>query len=528
MVKGQIHLLWLVVFLLMGSNHVPKAQFKLNRQFRTRTVVVSADTKVYKFVTWENEPFKKTPFKDWKYENPAETLLSLQSYLDYVKKENLVFKEEENDTFSVEIMPYYYPTKAVSFAQYNRFINYVRDSIVKRELGGNHLKYSLKGDEIINWEVPIDYNTGDVRNGLVDLYYSAFYERFQNRYIIDKRVLTYQRIPRIRETARQKYLDSQRSTDEKRYSPYIYPDSALWFNDTIVGKDSALALALTEAHWDLNRRVGNMPMWQTQDMSQSYAQWMERQWFSGVGDQKIQLTVVPQLLDTQRIKISIGQEQLQHFLITQKMYGEFVTYCRDSFIRFFFGGSFIIMDNAGMNRQNIKTPLRLTEAQCDMLKKSRGDAAHGFLHPDRINYYYETHDFRALWEIRNSGTFSSETDGAYPYGKTPVVRFIEKAVPDNDIWKPYLEIDRLKKRSQKISGTEQPVTDLSYKQAKAFWHWRRNIYLKDKDKHLADFLIPTYQEWISIQSGNKIVPKDVGIKYPLPSYSYRVYVKGIK
>lgn len=62
------------------------------------------------------------------------------------------------------ISEFYISQTEVTNAQYKEFVNWVRDSIAAKKLGGKYVKVSVANDSVVNWKNAsgINYADGDV------------------------------------------------------------------------------------------------------------------------------------------------------------------------------------------------------------------------------------------------------------------------------------------------------------------------------------------------------------------------------
>ena len=91
---------------------------------------------------------------------------------------------------SISIQGFYMDDTEISNNEYRQFVEWVRDSIAHRMLGGEHLLDEGEPNERINWDMPIDYESPDNEEALAELYF-AENERFWGRKEINPGKLNY-------------------------------------------------------------------------------------------------------------------------------------------------------------------------------------------------------------------------------------------------------------------------------------------------------------------------------------------------
>ncbi|MGB0428852.1 MAG: hypothetical protein ACPGLV_00150 [Bacteroidia bacterium] len=495
---------------------MPKAKIKPNLGFKMVTTTFSRDGMVYQFKTWPEPPFKKPPFKNWEYVNPSEGLIRGDQLLanmntDFVKKTRL-----GNDTLLVEYRPYYEPKKPISYKDYNQFVNYVKDSIVRISMG-KHLGMIItnynNGKTRINWETPINYDQDDVKSVIYDLYYSADMRVYKNPYVMDKSHFKY--VPDLSINAN--------SEQTKRGFKHIYPDTAKWVSQERLAKDSVASIVMAKADWYLNMNTSDEAIWLDSAQAFCYVDWVNKEWLKEFS--KYCPNMACEIVDfgKEQKQLTFSAEDLSHFRITESAYREFVLYCRDSILKRYMGGIHEHYKNDGTIQINWKEPILFNEetrAICAKLLKPNSS----YLNQKHIRYRFQLPDYKHFWEKRNSQLLNECVFNKFgPFYPVDQSRYNEPIVPIDSVWFELLQMEQVDKHKM-FRKSDELVKSLSYQQAKAYWHWRLNHQIKDKKKQMSDYMFPNYQEWKQIQSGAGVKEKSYNIPKPGSSFSYRVYV----
>ena len=537
--KAKMMGIMVLVTLLLGSNHVPNSRFRINPRFRQKPLVFTTDTVVYKFVTWENAPFKKPPYKHWEYVNPADSLQSLESFLAFIKAWQIDL-DRINDTLTAQIRPYYEPIRPISYADYNRFVAYTRDSIVRQVLGCYWPGICIKnkyGTTRLNWETPVDFMGHDIRNAIADLYYTSDDRIHTPPYNIDKRHLTYRyefidlvypvKHPYLRRPDKVGEDHGRRLPFIPRNYEFIYPDTALWATPEYLQKDSTWFMAVMKADWHLNRISSNMSMWLDSTRASCYTDWVRREWMKHKGNRLSHLSFEYINLGKLWLYQQLGPEELTHYTITAKMYQEFVLYCRDSIIKNEIGGVHFLTNNSGHMRLNWDEPLVFNQETRDMLVGGLfRPQSFCCLNEQRITYYYREPDHQSFWKERDAYVHYERTFRKYgPFLRVNQSRLAEPIVPSGRKWMGLMDLENVEEHDI-FAKSDSIVSELSYKQARAYWHWRLHEKMKYEKKELSDYMIPTYAEWKEIQRGTSVSGKQIEMPYPLPAFTYRVYAGG--
>jgi hypothetical protein len=500
----------------LSADYVPKHKFKLNKNFTFTTSTISKDGKVYQFKTWQNTPFKKPPFNNWEYVNPGEGLINGSELFanmdsDFAKKTCI-----SEDSFLVEYRPFYKPKTAITYKHYNEFVNYVKDSIVRLCIGEwpeMIITYQNTGQKRMNWETPINYGQTDVKSAISDLYYSADVRVYKNPYVIDKSHLIYK--PDI--------LENAPSELTKRDFKHIYPDTAKWASQERWAKDSVASIVMAKADWYLNMNKSDDAMWLDSAQVYCYLDWVKKEWLKGAKQHYKNIDIEMICLGQEQKRVVFAAEELAHFRITESAYLDFVFYCRDSILKQYMGGKHLHYKNDGNTRINGKEPILFNEetrATCANLLQPNSS----YLNEKYVAYRLQLPDYILYWDKRNSSLLNERVFNKFgPFYPVDQSRFNEPIVPIDSAWFDLLELVRDEKH-KRFRRSDKLVKALSYRQARAYWHWRLNFRIKDKNKQMSDYMFPNYREWREIQNGGEVKEMSFSIPKPGSSFSYRVYV----
>ena len=132
----------------------------------------------------------------------------------------------------ISIVGFYMDETEITNNEYRQFVEWVRDSIAHKMLGGDHVKEGEAGGEAINWDMPIDWTgvSGDAEQ-LESLYYTEA-DRINGKKELDPRKLIYEYTwYRWKDAAARGNENVPRSQfmDKKQIS--IYPDELVWIRD---------------------------------------------------------------------------------------------------------------------------------------------------------------------------------------------------------------------------------------------------------------------------------------------------------
>lgn len=132
----------------------------------------------------------------------------------------------------VSVKGFYMDDTEITNNEYRQFVFWVRDSIVKEMLGGEHL---IEGERAtrLNWDEPIDYSNTEVKDMASDLYLDEE-DRISNYQGFDSRKFIYHyKWVDLQEAAKRKYLENpvERSKFVKEEDVAIYPDTLCFIRD---------------------------------------------------------------------------------------------------------------------------------------------------------------------------------------------------------------------------------------------------------------------------------------------------------
>ena len=71
----------------------------------------------------------------------------------------------------ISISAFYMDETEITNNEYRQFTEYVRDSIVKKTLGGEHIMQDADGKEFLNWKTRINIKDPAVMEAISELYY---------------------------------------------------------------------------------------------------------------------------------------------------------------------------------------------------------------------------------------------------------------------------------------------------------------------------------------------------------------------
>lgn len=136
----------------------------------------------------------------------------------------------------VSVHAFFMDDTEITNNEYRQFVYWVRDSIVKKTLGDDHLIVDDDMNERINWNVRIDYSDPDTRMMLEPLYYQGNdrLEGLESPFSFDVMKLVYNhKYVDLEEAARGKYLHERapRSDFIIENNVRVYPDTLVWIRD---------------------------------------------------------------------------------------------------------------------------------------------------------------------------------------------------------------------------------------------------------------------------------------------------------
>lgn len=130
----------------------------------------------------------------------------------------------------ISIQGFYMDDTEITNNEYRQFVNWVKDSIAHKLIGGEHLKVDdYTGEESIDWTVPIDWASPETKDILEELYFPEN-ERFWGKRTVnpDKLVYHYEWI-NFKKAAKNRNIP--RSSLIVKEEAKIYPDTLCWIRD---------------------------------------------------------------------------------------------------------------------------------------------------------------------------------------------------------------------------------------------------------------------------------------------------------
>jgi formylglycine-generating enzyme len=135
---------------------------------------------------------------------------------------------------TVSVHAFYMDNTEITNNEYRQYVEWVRDSLAHRLIGGDHLIDEGEYGERINWRKKIDYEDEENLETLSELYLPEA-ERFYRRREIDPRKLNFEYFWIDLHEAAQRSNREQGKTDRsvfiKRDVINVYPDTLAWIHD---------------------------------------------------------------------------------------------------------------------------------------------------------------------------------------------------------------------------------------------------------------------------------------------------------
>lgn len=131
------------------------------------------------------------------------------------------------------ISEFYISQTEVTNAQYKEFVNWVRDSIAAKKLGGKYVKVSVANDSVVNWKNAsgINYADGDVINKLGDLFLDPSKTIGQKRVLDPSKLIYLMEGFNYTEAAKKENAGRNPNDFIYKYNVPVYPDTLTWMRD---------------------------------------------------------------------------------------------------------------------------------------------------------------------------------------------------------------------------------------------------------------------------------------------------------
>ncbi len=132
---------------------------------------------------------------------------------------------------SISVQGFFMDNTEITNNEYRQFVNWVRDSIARKLMGGEYILAEGEEGERINWEKELDWNSDEAKEQLEELFYPAT-ERFWGQKQIDPGKLNYDFVwVDLKEAAKRENRGKPRNTFLKNEIINIYPDTLCWIHD---------------------------------------------------------------------------------------------------------------------------------------------------------------------------------------------------------------------------------------------------------------------------------------------------------
>lgn len=168
----------------------------------------------------------------WKHPQPYGTVYVPTGTFHMGQSDQDIIQSRTAQPKQVSIKAFFMDDTEITNNEYRQFVHWVRDSIAKEMIGGEHIKESEEGTSL-NWEVEIDYGSQEVQDMIGDLYYQGENQVGESKEInTEKLVYDYEWYD-LREAAKQKYVNDpvKRSEFIRDEEAEIYPDTLAFIRD---------------------------------------------------------------------------------------------------------------------------------------------------------------------------------------------------------------------------------------------------------------------------------------------------------
>lgn len=132
----------------------------------------------------------------------------------------------------ISIVGFFMDETEITNNEYRQFVEWVRDSIAHKMIGGEHLTDAENGNQYINWDYPIDWSAdGEDAQYVEELFY-AEKDRLFGRRELDPSKLTYEYLwVKWKEMAKVENKNKPRTSFIDRKTVHIWPDEQAWIRD---------------------------------------------------------------------------------------------------------------------------------------------------------------------------------------------------------------------------------------------------------------------------------------------------------
>jgi hypothetical protein len=395
------------------------------------------------------------------------------------------------------LLPFYIKTGYVTNEEYREFENYVRDSIARRKLGEMWSDFLIVETSagipidppLLNWEPKIKWDDWHVHEMLEQMYLPE-HERFYRKDEIDTRNLN--------------YIFGKDTTN-------IAPDTISWVRHDNYFQGNNIKDAVSSFyHW--HPYFNDYPAEGLNSKQiKAFLSWRTKFHQKMLDKQGIPLKVeysLPSYADLNVINspvdslfVPVSDLPGNFIKITNRQYQEFVTWIKDSLIRYKLGENdiryFITEDRYGMSIYppyiNWKTPIDYNNSDVT----------------DKIKYLYLPCCYSGKNKKFNDSLLNYEfyffnltlvdsLKKEYRDRAAFITRLIVNVCPDTAAWIKKYNVSA----NKKIAFGDKQFNDsliagISYSQAFAYYHWR--IYHKDKislsENPLKNKVIPSERQW---------------------------------
>lgn len=132
----------------------------------------------------------------------------------------------------ISIVGFFMDETEITNNEYRQFVEWVRDSIAHKLIGGDHLTEGANGQQYINWQMPIDWSPdGEDAQAVEGLFY-AEQDRLYGRRELDPQKLDYEYMwIKWKDMAMPENKGKPRSSFIERRKVLVWPDEQCWIRD---------------------------------------------------------------------------------------------------------------------------------------------------------------------------------------------------------------------------------------------------------------------------------------------------------